>query len=207
MTEKIPDTTVTRLSIYYRALDKLKINGTETTSSERLSELVGFTAAQIRKDLAYFGQFGVPGRGYDVVSLQKEVAGVLGINRRWRCALVGVGHLGYALLAYKGFKQQGFDIVCAFDNDPDKIGKTWQGVPIYAMNEASEVMKKEKAEIGIIAVPAKAASGIVNIMSKSGIKSILSFVPHHTNLPEGVNCKHVDLAMELEWLSYYATRK
>lgn len=205
--EKIPDTTVTRLSIYYRALEKLKIDGTETTSSERLSELVGFTAAQIRKDLAYFGQFGVPGRGYDVAMLQKEVAGVLGIDRRWCCALVGVGHLGYALLAYKGFKQQGFDIVCAFDNDPDKIGKTWQGVRIYPINEATEILKKEGVEIGIIAVPAEAAPGIVNIMSKTGIKSILSFVPHHTNLPDGVNCKHVDMAMELEWLSYYATRK
>ncbi len=205
--EKIPDTTVTRLSIYYRALGKLKDSGTETTSSERLSELVGFTAAQIRKDLAYFGQFGVPGRGYDVTLLQKEVGAVLGIDRRWRCALVGVGHLGYALLAYKGFKEQGFDIVCAFDNDPDKIGKTWQGVKIYPISEATDVMKREDVEIGIVAVPADAAPKIVDIMAETGVKSILSFVPHRTNLPEGVNCKHVDLAMELEWLSYYATRK
>ncbi|MCP4231502.1 MAG: redox-sensing transcriptional repressor Rex [bacterium] len=205
--EKIPDTTVTRLSIYYRALEKLKENGVETTSSERLSELVGFTAAQIRKDLAYFGQFGVPGRGYDVILLQSEVAKVLGIDRRWRCALVGVGHLGYALLAYKGFKQQGYDIVCAFDNDPDKIGKTWQRVRVYAIDDAPDIMKEEDVEMGIIAVPSDAAPRIVRIMTEAGIKSILSFVPHHTNLPDGINYKQVDLAMELEWLSYYASRK
>jgi redox-sensing transcriptional repressor len=203
--KKVPQTTVYRMSLYYRALKQLQGNGIEITSSAALSEIVGFTDAQIRKDLAYFGQFGVPGRGYDVENLKSAIAGVLGIDRRWRVALVGVGHLGYALLAYKGFKDQGFDICCAFDNDPDKIGKKWEGVGIHDIATAVDVLREKRIELGIIAIPDAGAQSAADILVRGGVKSILLFTPGPVRVPPDVRVRRVDLAMELEWLSYHAT--
>jgi redox-sensing transcriptional repressor len=203
--KKIPGTTVSRLSVYVRALHKLRDDGVVTTSSEKLADQIGLTAAQIRKDLAYFGQFGVPGRGYYVENLYNELATILGINRRWQVALAGVGHLGYALLSYKGFKKQGFDVVIAFDKDPAKIGQTWEGVKIYDIAEAPSVLPESGAEVGIIAVPAAGAQEVCDALVAGGLKSILSFAPGRVAAPPNVTVRRVDLAMELEWLSYYAT--
>ncbi|UCH77623.1 MAG: redox-sensing transcriptional repressor Rex [Candidatus Coatesbacteria bacterium] len=203
--KKIPGTTVSRLSIYVRALQKLRQDGVVTTSSEKLAEQIGLTAAQIRKDLAYFGQFGVPGRGYYVENLYTELAAILGIDRRWQVALGGVGHLGYALLAYNGFKKQGFDVVVAFDKDPAKVGQTWEGVKIYDIAQAPEVLPQTEAQLGIIAVPAENAQEVCDAFVAGGLKSILSFAPERLVTPDDVTVKRVDLAMELEWLSYYAT--
>lgn len=203
--KKIPGTTVSRLSVYVRALQKLRDDGVVTTSSEKLAERIGLTAAQIRKDLAYFGQFGVPGRGYYVENLYNELATILGINRRWQVALAGVGHLGYALLSYKGFKKQGFDVVIAFDKDPAKIGQTWEGVKIYDIADAPSVLPGSGAEVGIIAVPAAGAQEVCDALVAGGLKSILSFAPGRLAAPPDVTVRRVDLAMELEWLSYYAT--
>lgn len=203
--KKIPGTTVSRLSIYVRALQKLRLDGVVTTSSGKLAERIGLTAAQIRKDLAYFGQFGVPGRGYYVENLYNELATILGINRRWDVALAGVGYLGYALLAYNGFKKQGFDVIIAFDKDPAKVGQTWEGVKIYDIAEAPSVLPRSGAEIGIIAVPAGGAQEVCDAFAAGGLKSILSFAPERVIAPPGVTVKRADLAMELEWLSYYAT--
>ncbi len=203
--KKIPGTTVSRLSVYVRALQKLRDDGVVTTSSEKLADQIGLTAAQIRKDLAYFGQFGVPGRGYYVENLYNELATILGINRRWQVALAGVGHLGYALLSYKGFKKQGFDVVIAFDKDPAKIGQTWEGVRIYDIAEAPSVLPGSGAEVGIIAVPAAGAQEVCDALVAGGLKSILSFAAGRLAAPPNVTVRRVDLAMELEWLSYYAT--
>ncbi len=203
--KKIPGTTVSRLSVYVRALQKLRNEGVVTTSSEKLAEQIGLTAAQIRTDLAYFGQFGGPGRGDYVENLYTEIATILGINRRWEVALAGVGYLGYALLAYNGFKKQGFDVVIAFDKDPAKIGQTWEGVKIYDVAEAPSVLPESGAEIGIIAVPAAGAQEACDAFVAGGLKSILSFAPGRVITPPYVTVKRVDLAMELEWLSYYAT--
>ena len=193
------------MSLYYRALKQMAADGITITSSAGLSNAVGFSDAQIRKDLAYFGQFGVPGRGYDVENLTAAIAGVLGIDRRWKAALIGVGHLGYALLAYKGFADQGFDIYCAFDNDPDKVGKTWEGVRIHDIDEAVDILREEGIEIGIIAIPAAGAQSALNTLVAGGVTSVLSFTPGSLRVPPGVRVRRVDLAMELEWLSYYAT--
>jgi redox-sensing transcriptional repressor len=194
------------LSIYVRALQKLRAEGVVTTSSEKLAEQIGLTAAQIRKDLAYFGQFGVPGRGYYVENLYNELATILGLDRRWEVALAGVGHLGYALLAYNGFKKQGFEVVIAFDKDPAKVGQTWEGVTIYDIADAPTVLPGNSAEIGIIAVPPAGAQEVCDAFVAGGLKSILSFAPDRLITPPAVTVKRVDLAMELEWLSYYATR-
>jgi len=203
--KKIPGTTVSRLSIYVRALQKLRQDGVVTTSSEKLAEQIGLTAAQIRKDLAYFGQFGVPGRGYYVENLFTELAAILGLDRRWPVALGGVGHLGYALLAYNGFKKQGFDVVVAFDKDPAKIGQTWEGVKIFDIAAAPEVLPQTEAQLGIIAVPTESAQEVCDAFVAGGLKSVLSFAPERLVTPPDVTVKRVDLAMELEWLSYYAT--
>ncbi len=203
--KKIPGTTISRLSVYVRALDKVRADGTPSISSEKLADIIGLTAAQIRKDLAYFGQFGVPGRGYYVENLHRELAAILGLDRRWKIAMTGVGHLGYALLGYNGFKKQGFDVVVAFDKDPDKIGKALDGVPVHDIARAPEIVPQFGVEIGVLAVPAPAAQEACNALVAGGLKSILSFAPERLVCPEDVTVKRVDLAMELEWLSYFAT--
>ncbi len=203
--KKIPATTISRLSLYVRALEKLRADGVTATSSEKLADAIGLTAAQIRKDLAYFGQFGVPGRGYYVENLYTELATILGINRRWKVALVGVGHLGSALLGYGGFKKQGFDVVVAFDRDPALVGRTMEGVKIHAISEAKTAIPASGAEIGVIAVPAGNAQEVCDAVVAAGMKSILSFAPERLRVPADVTVKRADLAMELEWLSFFAT--
>jgi redox-sensing transcriptional repressor len=204
--KRIPGTTIGRLSVYVRALDKLRAEGTLTTSSEKLADLVGLTAAQIRKDLAYFGQFGVPGRGYYVEPLYQELATILGINRRWKVAIAGVGHLGYALLGYNGFKKQGFDVVVAFDRNPAKIGMVFEGIPVHDIAKAAEVIAATGVELGVLAVPAAGAQDACNALVAGGLKSILSFAPERLIVPPDVVVKRVDLAMELEWLAYFVTQ-
>jgi len=203
--KKIPTTTVSRLSIYLRVLARMRADGLTTTSSEKLAELTALTAAQIRKDFAYFGQFGVPGRGYYVENLHNEIANILGLNRRWKVALAGVGHLGSALLGYNGFKKQGFDFVVALDRDPALIGKEVEGVYIHDIADAREVIATAGAEIGVIAVPAASAQEVCDILVGAGLKSILTFAPEKPQVPPHVTAKRVDLTMELEWLSFFAT--
>lgn len=204
-TKKIPSTTISRLSVYVRALAKMRAEGATATSSEKLAEAVGLTAAQIRKDLAYFGQFGVPGRGYYVENLHRELTAILGIDRRWKVVLVGVGNLGSALLGYNGFKKQGFDMVAALDHDPEIIGRTVEGVEVHDVAAAPAAIAASGAEIGIIAVPAASAQEVCDTLLRAGLKSILSFAPERLVVPPDVTVKRVDLAMELEWLSFFAT--
>jgi redox-sensing transcriptional repressor len=207
MSKKIPETTIIRLSVYYRALRQMSEQGIESTSSERLADVVGYTAAQIRKDLAYFGQFGVPGRGYYVADLKLNISRILGINREWEVVIIGAGRLGEALIAYKGFERQHFRIVGVFDNNPDKFGKVRAGLTIHDIEELPKVVAEQRVEIGILTVPADQAQAVVNRMAEAGLKAILSFVPSPLEVPEGVILRRVDLAMELEALSYYLTLK
>jgi len=207
MTVKIPKTTVARLSIYLRALSRLEEEGVETISSISLSDLVGFTAAQIRKDLAYFGQFGVPGRGYFVTSLKDSIIRILGIDSDWSVALVGAGHLGRALMAYKGFKQQHFIITAVFDNDLEKIGKSYRHHDIYSMAELAKTVKANNIKIAIVTVPSEEAQGVVDSLVEAGIKAILSFAPATVTVPPQVKLKRVDLSIELEELSYFLSQK
>lgn len=203
---KIPAMTVTRLSLYLRTLNRLANDGETTISSDKLADLTGLTAAQIRKDLAYFGQFGIPGRGYSVANLIHELSSILGLNRRWKVALAGVGHLGSALLGYNGFRKQGFDFVVAFDKDPALIGKSIEGVPVHDIKDAPAVVATTGAEIGVIAVPAASAQEVCEILINAGLKHILTFAPEKPIVPPAVTVKRVDLTMELEWLTFHATR-
>jgi len=199
---KIPRVVIYRLSIYLRALNSLSADGIHTVSSESFGKLVGVKPAQIRKDLAYFGQFGIKGVGYKVQDLLEKIISILGTERAHRVALVGVGNLGRALLAYKGFEKRGFQIVAAFDpvHCGKKAGKN--GPAVSHPRDLPRLVGEQKIEIGIIAVPAAGAQEVADDMVKAGIESILNFAPVRLVLPEKVSVENIDLSIGLETLSY-----
>lgn len=198
---RVPEATVERLSIYLRSMRGL--NETRILPSQELADLVGTSDAQVRRDLAYFGEFGVPGQGYRVGKLKEEISRILGVDSTWWIALVGVGNLGAALLAYPGFKRQGLRIKAAFDNDLSKIGKIWQGVRIQDVEKIPEVLPSERIKMGVIATPAGAAQTVADKLIEGGVKGILNFAPVRILIPEGVKLRNVDLSIELGALSYF----
>ncbi len=204
---KIAQTVVPRLSTYNRALDKLDRDGVEIISSEELGERTGYSAAQIRKDLSFFGEFGQVGKGYYVEELKDAISQILGLDRTWNVALVGAGNLGSALLAYPGFRERGFKIAAVFDNDLRKIGKKWEGVILRDISEMQEKIKEEDIQIGIVAVPVEAAQQVVDMLVLSGIRAILNFAPVRIFVPEDVELRSAELSSELECLSYFLTNE
>ena len=202
---RVPEITIERLSIYLRALRKFTDDS--VLSSQGLAKLVGTTDAQVRKDLAYFGGFGTPGQGYQVGKLKEEIARILALDRSWRLALVGVGKLGTALLAYPGLKRKEFQIVAAFDNDPEKIGMEVEGIVVQAVEKICEVLPGKRIKIGIITTPAEAAQNAANRLVEGGVEGILNFAPVRITVPERVKLKNVDLSMELETLSYFISKE
>ncbi|NQV04207.1 MAG: redox-sensing transcriptional repressor Rex [Candidatus Omnitrophica bacterium] len=201
---KIPSSSISRISLYYRAL--LLSKHTSVISSQELANLTQCSAAQIRKDLTYFGQFGRPGSGYNVEVLKKELKKILGIDRDWDVALVGVGNLGLALLAYKGFKDQGFNIRFMFDNDRKKIGKSKQGIKIRDIKNLKPIIKSNRINMAVVAVPQESAQDVVDRLVASGIKAILNFAPLVLNVKEDVELLNIDLSMEMERLTYFLQR-
>ena len=200
---KIPEMTVRRLSVYTRCLQQLEEDGVKTVSSQELAERFNFNSAQVRKDLAYFGEFGVRGIGYYVAGLKAELQKILGLDREWPVALVGLGNLGAALFHYKGFSKQGFRIVAVFDDDPAKAGNTVDGVPIMPMRELPKETKARNLQIAIVAVPAESAQAVTEKLTAAGIKAILNFAPGRIRAVKDVRLKNVDLSIELESLSFY----
>ncbi len=205
--KRIAQTVLPRLSTYNRVLDKLDRGGVEIISSEDLGERTGYSAAQIRKDLSFFGEFGQVGKGYYVKELKDAVSQILGLDRTWNVALVGAGNLGSALLAYPGFRERGFKIVAVFDNDLRKIGKKWEDVILHDISEIAEKVKEKEIQIGIIAVPAEAAQGVANVLVSCGIRAILNFAPVRIVVPEDVELRSAELSSELECLSYVLTNE
>ena len=202
---RVPEATVERLSIYLRSIRNL--DDKIVLPSQGLADLVGTSDGQVRKDLAYFGELGVPGQGYWVGKLKQEISSILGVNRTWWIAMVGIGNLGVALLAYPGFKRQGFKIKAAFDNDLSKIGKLWQRVRIQDVEKIPQVISKQEIKIGIITTPAGVAQEVANKLVEGGVKAILNFAPARILTPEGVKLRNVDLSIELEALSYFLGNK
>ena len=200
---KIPEMTVRRLSVYTRCLQQLEEDGVKTVSSQELAERFNFNSAQVRKDLAYFGEFGVRGIGYYVAGLKAELQKILGLDREWPVALVGLGNLGSALFHYKGFSKQGFRIVAIFDDDPAKAGTTEEGVPIMPMRDLPKETKARNLQIAIVAVPAESAQAVTEKLTAAGIKAILNFAPGRIRAVKEVRLKNVDLSIELESLSFY----
>jgi redox-sensing transcriptional repressor len=199
---KISDATITRLSRYYRSLVSLEEGGQDMVSSMELAKKHGVTPAQVRKDLSCFGQFGTRGLGYSVCQLKETLARILGLHRIWNVALVGAGSLGSALISYKEFKRQGFHIVAVFDNDPKKVGKKRRGLTISDIRRLPQMIKKLDINLAIVAVPKDAAQYVVDLLVKAGLKMILNFAPISLKASPGVTIRNVNMAIELEALSY-----
>ena len=202
--KKVPLATIPRLSFYYRAL--IQKDNAQLISSQELAELSGTSAAQVRKDLAYFGQFGAAGKGYRVDFLKKSITRILGVDKSWPVALVGIGNLGSALLSYRGFSRQGFEIVATFDNDQQKIGKDFAGIVIKNIAALEEEIKLKKIRMAVVTVPQQAAQEVIDKLVKAGIKAILNFAPIRPGVPKSVEVHNIDLSIELERLTYFLSQ-
>ena len=203
---KIPEMTIRRLSIYTRCLLQLEEDDVKTISSQELADRFNLNSAQVRKDLAYFGEFGVRGIGYYVVALKKELERILGLDRDWPVVLVGFGNLGSALFHYKGFTRQGFRIVAIVDDDPAKGERQVDAVPIITTRDMAREIKARGVQIAILAVPADAAQPVTDQLVAAGIRAILNFAPARLKVPREVRLKHVDLSIELETLSFFLAK-
>ncbi|HXH25707.1 MAG TPA: redox-sensing transcriptional repressor Rex [Vicinamibacterales bacterium] len=206
--EQVSELTTNRLSVYLRCLNELDAAGVETISSQALAEQFQLNAAQIRKDLAYFGEFGVRGVGYYVKDLRRHLRQILGLDRHLRVAIMGAGNLGLALADYPGFRQEGFDIACLFDVANEKIGhQSRTGVPIHDIRDLKRIARRERLDIAVIAVPAAHAQPVVDQVVGAGIKAILNFSPGALKVPPDVKLKSVDLTVSLESLSFYLAQE
>ncbi len=204
--KKISDSTISRLSTYYRTLTNLIERGIETVSSDEIAEINNITSAQVRKDLSFFGSFGKRGLGYNTKDLREEIAKILGLKKTWNIALVGVGNIGRALIDYDEFRKQGFIFKALFDKDPKKIGMEIKKLKIYDIEDSCYVTKEKKIEIAIIAVPAKNAQAVVDSLVQCGIRAFLNFAPITIKVPQNVMVKKENMSIELEALSYYLTQ-
>lgn len=200
---RIPQPTIERLSTYIKCLRAMKKEGTKTASSADIAAVTGINAAQFRKDLSYFGEFGTPGRGYDVEQLQAHLSNIMGLREEHHVLLVGAGNLGSALAGYPGFKERGFEIVAVFDSDPYKIGAKIGDLEVMDVDTLPKVNAELKADVGIVAVPASAAQTVVDRLVAGGVKAILNFAPATPQVRPGIVVRNVDLTSELEVLSYY----
>ena len=203
---KIPEMTIRRLSVYTRCLVQLEEDGVKTVSSTELAERFSLNSAQVRKDLAYFGEFGVRGIGYYVSGLKAELQRILGLDREWAVALVGFGNLGSALFHYKGFGRQGFRIAVVIDDDPGKIGREVDGVPVVSSRDMAREIKARGIQIAIVAVPPEAAQIVTEQLVAAGIKAVLNFAPTRLRVARDIRLKNVDLSIELETLSFYLAK-
>lgn len=202
---KVSESTVARLSMYLRRLEEVEGEGLRTLSSGELARRCGTTGAQVRKDLSFFGTFGKRGLGYSVSELTHALRQILGLERHWRVVLVGVGKIGSALLGYEDFRRKGFEVERAYDADERKVGQVRSGVRVRPMREMESDLKREHVDIAIVAVPAEAAQDVVDRVVSAGVRAILNFAPVKLEVPSGVTVKSVNMAMELEGLSYALT--
>ena len=200
--ESVPDPAVRRLSLYLRQLEAFQRKDRRTISSKQLGESLGLTDAQVRKDLAYFGQFGRPGIGYRVEELIAQVKRILGTDKTWNVLLVGAGNLGRALSAYRGFGSKGFRLAAVFDNDPAKVGRRAGPFTIQALDEMPDAVQKLGVRLAILAVPAEHAQAVADQLIDAGVRGILNFAPVSLNVPSYVAVNPVDLAVQLEQLSF-----
>ena len=205
--KKISDSTISRLSKYYRTLGRLIDQKVKTVSSDEIAEIDGVTSAQVRKDLSFFGTFGKRGLGYNTADLQHNIGKILGLFKKWNVALVGVGNIGRALVDYQEFKKQGFEIKLLLDNDENKIGTKVGGLEIMSFADAVEHLEDEKIQIAIVAVPANVAQRVVNSLTEAGVRAILNFAPLSLKVPDGVIIKNENMSIELEALSYFLTNR
>ena len=204
---KIADSTIRRLSLYLRFLEEFDEQGMDTVSSEALAARGGTTSAQVRKDLSFFGSFGKRGLGYSVAELLHKLREILGLGRRYRVAVIGAGNICSSLVQYHGFQQRGFDIVAIFDVDPAKIGKQWNGLTVQSIAELEKSLRQHPVDIAVLVTPTDVVQSITDRLVGLGLKAILNFAPAQLSVPEDVALKTVNLALELETLSYALTNR
>ncbi len=204
---RIPEATVARLPLYYRALLDTADQHVATVSSERLAELAGVNAAKVRKDLSYLGSYGTRGVGYDVEFLLHQISRELGLTQDWPVVIVGVGNLGHALANYRGFGARGFQVEGLVDADPKKVGTKVGNLVVEALDDLPRIVEERKIAIGIVATPASAAQEVADRLVQAGVSSILNFAPTVVTVPTEVSLRKVDLAIELQILSFYQQRK
>lgn len=204
---RIPEATVARLPLYLRSLLTLTDEKEATVSSERLAELAGVNAAKVRKDLSYLGSYGTRGVGYDVEYLLVQVSRALGLTQDWPVVIAGAGNLGRALSNYGGFTQRGFPVVALVDTDPAKVGTAVGSTPVRHLDDLEALVREDGVAIGVLATPAAAAQEVADRMVAAGIGSILNFAPAVVTVPPGVSIRKVDLAVELQILSFYQQRR
>ena len=205
--KRIADSTVRRLSAYLRFLEDFEHRGLTTISSEELAKRGGTTSAQVRKDLSFFGSFGKRGLGYSVPELAGRLREILGLGKEWRVIIVGAGKIGAALAQYRGFRQRGFSILAAYDNNPDKIGRRLEGIPVRNIEQLEDDILRDHPDIVVLTVPAEEAQSLVDRVVQSGVKAILNFAPTQLHAPPDVSVKTVNMAMELEGLSFALTNR
>ncbi len=204
---RIPEATVARLPLYYRALLETAEQRIPTISSERLAEMAGVNVAKVRKDFSYLGSYGTRGVGYDVEYLLFQISRELGLTQDWPVVIVGIGNLGHALANYRGFSARGFRIVALVDADPEKHGERIGPLVVEAIEELPRIVSERKVAIGIIATPASAAQEVAEALVSAGVTSVLNFAPTVISVPEGVSLRKVDLSIELQILSFYQQRR
>jgi redox-sensing transcriptional repressor len=200
---RIPDIIIGRLPVYLRALQQLSEKGILTTSSQELGEIIGISAAQIRKDISQFGEFGKQGTGYSIPFLIERLRDILKVDRVWEIVIVGMGDIGHALARYNGFANRGFHINMVFDNDPQKIGQVVGGYEIFDTATLPEKVKQNKIKIAMLTAPASSAQEITDLLVKAGIKAILNYAPISLNVPGGVRVQYIDPVTHLQRMTYY----
>ena len=202
-TGSIPEVVILRLPLYVRVLTHFRDEGIEVVSSRELGDRLGVTPAQIRKDLSYFGRFGKQGRGYNVSFLVGELRNVLGLDRGWRTAVIGVGRLGRAIINYPGFEPEGFEVVAAFDADPAQVGRRFHNVTIQATSELKEAVVTEGIDIAIVAVPSVQSQEVIDQLVECGIKAILNYAPIAPQVPDDVRVRNIDPVLMLQTMTYH----
>jgi redox-sensing transcriptional repressor len=202
-----PDVVVRRLPLYARSLRYLLQEGVHSISSQELGERINVTAAQIRKDLSYFGEFGKQGIGYDVERLLSQIENILGLTHDWPVALVGVGHLGQAIARYEGFRSKGIRVVALFDSDPGKVGKEIDGLKIQHDDQIAAVVQRLNVKMAIVAVPAQRAQEVTDILVDAGVRAILSYAPMVVQVPDGVLVRYIDPVTVMHSMTYYLARE
>ena len=205
--KRIADSTVRRLSIYLRFLEEFEERGLATVSSDALARRGGTTSAQVRKDLSFFGSFGKRGLGYSVPELATALREILGLGKEWRLVIIGAGKIGAALAQYRGFRQRGFHIVAAYDTNADKIGRDLEGIQVRNLNRLEADVARERPDIAVLAIPSEGAQAALDRVVRAGIRAVLNFAPIQLSAPADVTVKTVNMAMELEGLTFALTNR
>lgn len=205
--KRIADSTVRRLSAYLRFLEDFEGRGLATISSDELAARGGTTSAQVRKDLSFFGSFGKRGLGYSVPELAGRLREILGLEKEWKVIIIGAGKIGAALVAYRGFRQRGFHILAAYDSNPEKVGHLLEGIPVRDIGHLEKDVHKDAPDIAVLTVPAENAQAVADRVVRAGIKAVLNFAPVQLQVPADVTVKTVNMAMELESLSFALTNR